>query len=217
MFYYRKRRKRKFILVCILLSLFLLFYTIETKAAPIILKAARNTSHSVAMEIIQKSIAEKFASVEIAYEDLMHIEKDNDGNIILIIPNSAQINQTVSAITLNIDEDLKEMSKQKIAVPLGTITGSKLFAGIGPDIKVSIKPIGAVHISVKDDFVSVGINQSRHRIWLEIEAEMMLMIPFDSESFTVSSSVILCEGIIVGPVPQTYLNFGDGLNLQSAE
>ena len=217
MFYYRKKRKRKLILMSILLSLFLLFYTAETKTAPVILKAARTISHSAAMEIIQKSVAENFANAKIVYEDLMHIEKDNDGNIILIIPNSAQINQTVSAITINMDEKLKEMCGQKIAVPLGTITGSKLLAGIGPDIKVSIKPVGAVHISVKDDFISAGINQSRHRIWLEIEAEMMLMIPFDSESFTVSSSVILCEGIIVGPVPQTYLNFGGNLNLSNTQ
>ncbi|MBQ9991966.1 MAG: sporulation protein YunB [Firmicutes bacterium] len=208
MFKRRKRHKLKAFLLLLLLLVGIFFAVFERKAVPIIFAEARNSGHSLATDIIQHSVRQKFADTVIAYDELMHIEKDNEGKIILIMPNSARINQTVSELTADIDKALQTLEQKSVYIPLGIVSGSKMLATKGPLIKVNIRPIGAVHINVKDEFTSSGINQSRHSIRLEIEVNMTIAIPFDSVSFSASSSVLLCEGIIVGPVPQTYLNFG---------
>jgi len=204
----RRRHKLKICLLLLMLSIGMFFAVFERKAAPIILAEARNSGHSLATDIIQHSVRQKFADTVIAYDELMHIEKDNEGKIILIMPNSARINQTVSELTADIDKALQTLEQKSVYIPLGIVTGSKMLAAKGPLIKVNIRPIGAVHINVKDEFISSGINQSRHSIKLEIVVNMTIAIPFDSVSFAAESSVLLCEGIVVGPVPQTYLNFG---------
>jgi sporulation protein YunB len=103
------------------------------------------------------------------YQDLIFVQKDSQGRIVLMQPNIVRINQLVSDTTLYINNNLKELEKKEFSIPLGQVLGSQLLANYGPHINVKILPIGTVKTIVSDNFVEAGINQTRHRLYLNIE------------------------------------------------
>ncbi|MCL2678408.1 MAG: sporulation protein YunB [Clostridiales bacterium] len=207
----RFRRKNKlffFLSFLLLLTLILLFIT-ERRLSPIIMAIGTQRAHMAAAQIVQSAVNEEFAGLQLTatYSEFMYIEKDKEGRVILMMPDVVKINLLVSSLVLDIEERLRQMKREEINIPVGAVTGMRLFSSLGPNVKVLIRPIGHVEIRIVDDFTDAGINQTRHRIWLEVVTQMSIAIPFDSKKFDLTTSVLLCEGIIIGPVPETYLNF----------
>lgn len=210
----RKNRKLRLVLVLILLFTAAILFFAEKQFAPVILSMAKQQAQSYAVRNLQSAAQAQIATNEESfnYQSLMHIEKDSDGRIILMTPDTMRINMLVSAIVLDAEQSFHEIAEDEISVPLGLATGSKLFASVGPKIDIDIRPIGEIQVKILDDFEDAGINQTRHRIWLELGSDLSLAVPFDSEKIHVSTSVLLAEGIIVGPIPQTYISLGDDLS-----
>jgi sporulation protein YunB len=88
------------------------------------------------------------------------------------------------------------------------ITGSKILANFGPMIKISLYPVGTVQVDTKEAFEEAGINQTRHRILLEITAEIKVVQPLlTSSNMKIKTDVPIAETIIIGNVPQAILDF----------
>ena len=206
---FRRKNKFFFLLSVFLLLILILFFVTEKKLSPIIMAIGTQRAHMSATQIVQSAVNEEFAGFQLTatYQEFMYIEKDNDGRVILMMPDVIKINLLVSSLVMDIEEKLRQMKREEINIPLGAVSGMRLFSSMGPNIKVLIRPIGHVEIHVLDDFIDAGINQTRHRIWLEVTTQMSIAIPFDSKKFETTTSVLLCEGIIIGPIPDTYLNF----------
>ena len=81
-----------------------------------------------------------------------------------------------------------------------------MLAKYGPQLKVSIEPIGTVSVNFKTSFQSAGINQTRHRIYLEAKTQVKVVIPLTTSTKEVKTEIPICETIIVGDVPQSYVN-----------
>jgi sporulation protein YunB len=90
---------------------------------------------------------------------------------------------------------------------LGLVTGSTIFANTGPPIKIVIVPVGAIDVDVMDEFVEAGINQTKHRIFLNIKTDLRVVVPLMSSTVSVSMQVPVTESIIIGPVPEWYMKF----------
>ena len=93
----------------------------------------------------------------------------------------------------------------------GSFTGLKLLAGRGPRVKIQISPIGSVETDLKSEFVTQGINQTVHRVYLEVRAKVNILTPFQNMEKEITNQVLLLENVIVGKIPETYYNF-DGNN-----
>jgi sporulation protein YunB len=102
--------------------------------------------------------------------------------------------------------EIRSLGAEGITVPLGSITNSKLLSGRGPDIKVKIIPVGSVSTNFSDEFKQAGINQTRHKIYLELETQVRIVVPLGSDIINVSTRVPITETIIVGDVPNSYVN-----------
>ena len=205
--YKRKKPTTKWLILLLMFSIIFILLA-ESRMSPVISAIARQRAHTVAMDLIQETVNEHFASMSSsAYQEIMYVEKDNDGRIILMMPDTIKINMLVSSLVMNIEKRLLAIESESLNIPLGVVTGSKIFAGLGPKIKVRTRPISAIHIEILDDFIEAGINQTRHRIWLQISTIMTIAVPFNKSDIDVSTSVLLCEGIIIGPIPNTYFNF----------
>lgn len=212
------KRRHKFARLLPILLLMLPFAGIlffERRAAPVILAEAEAQAHSKAVEIINECLAQSAAD-SCTYDELLHIERDSEGKILLIIPNAAAINSRLAELSLCIDSKLKELQQQTLELPLGIVTGSRLISNLGPKVQVELRNVGALHIRLQDDFSSVGINQSRHRIAAAISIKMQLAVPFHAQSFEAEAEGVLCESIIIGPVPQTYLQLSPNALLQAS-
>ena len=68
------------------------------------------------------------------------------------------------------------------------------------------------------DFVScfeeVGINQTKHSIYINANTTISIVLPVASVPVTVSTAILVVENIIVGKVPSVYFeNGGSGTAL----
>lgn len=145
------------------------------------------------------------------YDELFTIEKDNDGNITMIKSNVIPINEIISDVAVKIQNLINERGKENIKITIGSFTGSKLLSGRGPGIPIKISSIGNVETDLRSEFSAQGINQTLHRVYLQVDCEVSVLTPYNTISEKVSNQVLLIENVIVGKIPNTYYNL-DGID-----
>lgn len=145
----------------------------------------------------------------IHYDDLFTVVRDNDGNIEMIQANSPRINSIAREIANLAQANLDSLGVQTIDIAFGTFTGLALLTGFGPDVSINIIPIGTANCDFVSSFVSAGINQTVHRIYIDVYADINIITPIDEPTVTVKAEVLVCENLIVGEIPSTYLNVGN--------
>ena len=133
--------------------------------------------------------------------------------------NIKSVNELTSDIPNNIVSALKSEENSNISIYLGSILGLKILSAQGPKINVRIANVGNVETSLESQFVEQGINQTLHRIYLEIVCEVSILTPYDTISEKITNQVLIAESVIVGNVPDAYYNIqtndsvGDSLTL----
>ena len=186
-----------------------LVLAVECALAPVIENVALQQAHNKTVlnmnRAVQHQLQQRGDTFD--YQELMHIERDEEGHITMLAPQTQVINQLVTDIVLEMETQFSLLNEQKLSVPLLSLFGSRLFASRGPELPVYFRSLATPNISIKDEFSSAGINQVRHRIYAEICTTVQIVVPFSSYSTQVSSTVLLAEAIIVGYTPETYVEF----------
>ena len=181
------------------------FIYVDHSLRPTITVLAETKALELANRSINKAVGE-IVKDKINYSDLMHTKIDSEGKITMIQANTIMMNKIASDVALQIQEELKQVKTTTSYIPIGTALGSPILAKYGPQLKVSIQPIGTVSVDFKTDFESSGINQSRHRIYLEAKTQVKVVIPLTTSTKEVKVQIPICETIIVGDVPNSYVN-----------
>ena len=140
------------------------------------------------------------------YEELYTIEKDTNGNILIIKSNVVPINNLISDLTENIQKEFDEIKNSEIKIPLGSLSGIYFLSGSGPDISIDISVTGSVDTEIKSEFVAQGINQTLHRVYVNFECNMQIVTPLKNYTKKVTNQVIMAEHVIVGNIPNSYYN-----------
>lgn len=187
----------------LLLIVILLFSIVEKNLKPTFLTIADSKAHGIAEDAINKALYDKVLA-NINYNDLVFVHKDSQQRITMMQANSIKIAQILSLANLEIKENLNCIKEDTINVPLGQAFGSQILANYGPNIKVSIAPVGNVDVKFYDEFQQAGINQVRHILYLKINTTIKIVIPLVSETVLVENNIPIAETIIVGQVPDTY-------------
>ena len=159
-------------------------------------------------------------SDKLRYEDLVGIERSDGGEIQAISSNAFQINRIARDTAYMSQENLNKMSEDGVEVPLGALSGVEAWAGFGPKIHLKIIPISNVSCKFVSKFDAAGINQTKHSIYLEIVADISIIMPSGTSNFASLTEVLVCESVLVGKVPETYLQadiFGEGFTLTPHE
>ena len=142
------------------------------------------------------------------YDSFFTIEKDKKENIQMINANVLKINQITSDIAISIQKRLDSEQKNDIYISSGAITGIKFLSGFGPRISLNISSSGNVDTNIKSEFISKGVNQTMHRVYLEIKINVNILTSFKTIQKTIVNQVLIVENIIVGEIPAAYYNFG---------
>lgn len=145
------------------------------------------------------------------YDELFSIEKDNNGNITMIKSNVLPINEIISDVANKIQKEIDNKGREDIQIALGSFTGFKMLAGRGPGVKIVISSIGNVETDLRSEFVTEGINQTLHRVYLQVKCHVNILTPFDNISSEITNQVLLMENVIVGNIPNTYYQL-EGMN-----
>lgn len=100
------------------------------------------------------------------------------------------------------------MGEQDVKIPIGTLSGSPLLAGKGFKVTIRVLPLGSVKCQFVSEFETAGINQTRHKIYLDVVATISIVLPTSQSIVKTNTPVLVSESIIVGKVPDTYLSAG---------
>lgn len=200
----KKSHKAIKVFVTIFVTIFLIFCYFHFYVNPQICKANIAKIKSLTIEIENGAIANTLQQND--YDDLLTIKTDLDGNVTLMQVNSQNVNKLNNNILTDIQTHLNSQTKIECLVPLGNFSGVPIFSGIGPNISLNVIPIGNVTTKYNSQFYSVGINQSIHKIYLQIQIEVCILLPAYTQNVAVSNQVLVAESVIVGKIPNTYLN-----------
>ena len=147
--------------------------------------------------IVYQAVNEAIDSGQIAYEQLVSYEKDNEGRITMVRSNMAAFNRLQSQILDLILGRIDQVSARELSIP----------AGRGPRISVRMESVGSSSARFENQFESAGINQTKHRIVLRIDVYVSILLPGYSTVTQVTNEITVAETVIVGEVPGTYTYF----------
>lgn len=204
--------RRKRFLIIIMIVIFIAYFSalkIIDTITPLLEREtrvlARATAATLSNDAASKAMENK------TYQDLCSIEKDTSGNIKLMKLDVVNINQICSSIALHLQEELDKAENTNFNLALGTITGNKFFIGKGPNIKLTMITMGNIETNIKSEFSDAGINQTLHRIYIDIICHVSILTPYKDIDEDVNTQVLLAEAVIVGNIPDTYYNL-NGIN-----
>lgn len=178
---------------------------------PIIINATGSKVKSMTTSAINNAVFYSLTE-KTDYNNLVTIYSDNLGKINMIQANSVKINTLARETSKYSQEAINKMGENGIDIHLGSLTGIELLVGFGPLIHFKTLPVGTVNADFYSEFTSAGINQTRHRIYIIVEANVEVILPFIKKEIICNTPVLVCESILLGEVPNTYLKL-DGESL----
>ncbi len=204
-YYTKKTNKRKMVFVIIFTLLIIFIYIslklFDKKVFPYVIQLGEIKAKNQTIKIINKN-STKVLSREFKYDEIIKVEKDNEGKIVLIQSDSAKLNKIAAEMADECNKDLDKMSDETIPVPIGWITEKSLLYNVGPKVYVKVQPVGNITISYDSRFESAGINQSRHKIYLKVKAKVKMKMPLMSKDIEINTEVPVSDTVIVGEIPQ---------------
>ena len=207
----RMIRVKKFKVIVMLILLLVLLFCIFVKLIiyPTFISVCEYRAKSIAINVTNNEISKVMDKY--SYEDLINVRSDEKGNVSFIETHVINMNKIIAEITKNIQKEFTDGNSSSIKVNLGVFTGTRIFSGFGPKININVVSAGNIEINVKSEFFSVGVNQSIHRIYLDINSDVDISTPISSLKSNINMQTLLGETVIVGNTPGTYYEL-DNLN-----
>lgn len=212
----KTRKKKKLIilfLVFFILFIFIAYYFL------IISPVIKTYSSAETKAITEKAVNLAVSNVinrTLSYDALIDINYGANGDIISFSANQYEINAITREIVKEAQYQMNSLGEDGLKINMGTMTGIPFFIGRGPQINLRLVPIGAVNGEFNSEFDSVGINMTKHTLFLNINVHVSIVMPVKSYEVFSQNQVLLAESIIIGKVPEVYLNgggLGKSLNL----
>lgn len=203
-------QRRGLKIMALALVVIILFTFLLSRIRPIIEEVAVWEISNAINYVIYEAINEKIDTGSLDYTELIVFEKDGSGSISALITNTAKINKLQTEIVTRIIELIDEQGLYEIKIPLGNLSGGSFLSGRGPNIPIRIVSLSAVEASFTNDFSSAGINQTRHKIYLNVYVALEFLLPgYTTSNTSLTVEIPVAETVIVGDVPQNYTYFGD--------
>ena len=205
-FIMKKRTLKIIFLICVLIFI---YRTILNYIEPVFETLCEDKVKSM-ITIISNQESTKTMN-KYQYEELYTIEKDEAGNVVIIKSNVVPINNMISDLTEAIQNSINQLENTEIDIPIGNLLGSYYFSGVGPCIPAKVKSSGTLDTEIKSEFIAQGINQTLHRIYVNLECYMKIVTPINNFEKKITNQVIIAEHVIVGNIPDAYYNL-EGLD-----
>ena len=197
---------RTIIILLIIAIVGLILFRIKYSAS--IRELAQTQVVNTTSDLINDAIDRQIEDGKIQYDRMVYFEKDLDGKITALKTNMSEVNRLKTDILNLINDEILSLSTEDLGIPVGSLILPEFLAGRGPDIPVEILSIRNSDASFTSHFSEAGINQTLQQINMHVSVDVTVLVLGQTDSFTVTSQVIVAETIIVGDVPDTYLKTG---------
>ena len=205
-----RRVCRRFVtLLCVSVILFVLVLGLfRWKYRDAIRSLARTQVVNSTSDLINDAIDEQIETGNIQYDRMVYFEKDLNGRITALKTNMSEVNRLKTDILNIINDEILALDTADLGIPLGSLLLPEILLGKGPKIPVQILAIRNSDASFESAFSEAGINQTLQQLTMHISVDVAILVLGETESFSVSSQVVVAETVIVGQVPETYLHTG---------
>lgn len=204
---YRKRIKKQSKILKTLTAIFVvgvIFAYYKIFICQTIINYSLNEINSVVTASVNQAALESLSD-GVKYSDLVHVEKDGNGNITLLETNAYKTNVINKEIACNTQAVIEKQCKKGVRIPLGAFTGLGLISGVGKCVKLNMLDSKSVNCRFVSHFESTGINQTRHAVYVEVNAVVKIVLPASMKEVSVTNEVMICDAVIVGKIPEVYL------------
>ncbi len=204
------RRLRRFVwfLFVLLVAAGVVFLMFRSRYREVIRDLAETQVKNTTSDLTNDAIAKQIANGVIQYDRIVYFEKDLDGRITALKTNMSEINRLKTDILNIINDEILALDTSDIGIPLGSLFLPEFLSGKGPAIPVHILSIRNSDATFSSQFSHAGINQTLHQLTMEVSVDVAVLVLGQTSSFTVNSEVVVAETVIVGDVPNTFLQTG---------
>lgn len=206
MLYRFRRILRILLLTAVLIAV--AFFAFRSKYQPVATELAQTQVVNVTSDLINDAIDRQMETGNIQYDRIVYFEKDLDGRITALKTNMSEVNRLKTNVLNIINDEILAIDTQFIGIPVGTLILPEILAGKGPSIPVHILSIRNSDASFTSNFTQAGINQTLQQLNMNVIVDVAVLVLGKTNTFTVSSQMVVAETIIVGQVPETYLQTG---------
>ena len=196
------------ILLIVSLITGVLFLLMRRKYDHVIVELTKTQITNTTSDLINEAIASQIVGGNVAYDKIVYFEKDVNGKITALKTNIVEINRLKTEILDFVNQQILDQDHMKMGLPLGSLFLPELFSGKGPVIPVKILSIRNSDATFESTFTHAGINQTMHQLKMCVLVDVSVLVLGKTVSFTVTSDVVVAETIIVGAVPDTFLQTG---------
>ena len=202
----REIRGRLFIfLIVFLLLLGYGFIFMNRIVKPTIISIGETKAKAMLTQVVNDVVKEKFTE-DVQSGNLLNIKTNDEGKVTMVQADSAAMTRLSYDLAGRIQSRIKHMDEEKVMVPIGTILGSQILSQTGPKMNLKVLPLGATQIAFTAEFEETGINQTKYKVYLVVKSKAKVLVPFSSNNIDLETVLLVAETIIVGDVPQTYVN-----------
>ncbi|WP_338750978.1 sporulation protein YunB [Bacillus sp. FJAT-52991] len=205
-------------------------WMINKNIKPTLIGYAKTETRKIASMVISKAVNKKMVNVM----DINDVIETDPGPPSITKLNTEIINRVLAETTNLVQLNLKEAEKGNLEVlelisdveienegtknmegivyyiPLGQVTNNALLGNLGPQIPIRFHAVGDVSSNVKTKVKPYGINNAYVEVFIELEVNVQIIVPFATEYSTVKQDIPVAMGLIKGEVPNFYNGGGGG-------
>lgn len=178
---------------------------------PVLEARASSQATNLMTQAIDIAVDNCLQENDMNYGDFVTVSTDAAGKVTALTSNTAANSRFKRQVVEAVIRQLTALDSDALSIPLGTLTGQPLLSGAGPSVRVRVDSVGEITADYVNSFTSAGVNQTLHRVCLDITATVRLFLPGEILPVSVASSVCVAETVIVGETPDTYLNLEKGM------
>lgn len=201
-------RRLIIIMLIFLVLVGLCFFVLRDRYRDVIRDLAQTQVKNTTSDLTNDAIARQIADGVIQYDRIVYFEKDLNGRITALKTNIGEVNRLKTDILNIINDEILALDNSDIGIPIGSLLLPELLSGKGPAIPVHILSIRNSDANFLSEFTQAGINQTLHQVKMEVSIDVAVLVLGRTNSFTMTSEVVVAETVIVGDVPNTFLQTG---------
>lgn len=183
---------------------------LEAKLRPVVAEIAAAQARNSMTAVVENAVTAGLAARQVSYSDFVAVQRDEGGAIAALTTDMTRMNLLRTELIAAVLEALEGVDVSDVQVPLGSLFDLEPLWAKGPAIKARAMTVGTVRAEFDSQLTSAGVNQTLHRIWMEVNVPMTLLLPGGEVEVPLDTRLCVAETVIVGQVPDTYLQL-DGI------
>lgn len=202
----QKNEKRRRFAKIVVFALFLLLSCVliyNLQILPVLFPLAKAKCTTELTDAVNRIVRTRMQSDSDGYADFVRLHFGEDGSVASVETNTPRLAKLSGDVVGDVTDALTH-ERMTVRIPLGSLSGSALLSGKGPDVRVKLAVSQKITCAVRGDFTESGINQTLHRVFLRVTVEVCALLPGAVQTFSVPTDVCVAETVIIGKVPEAY-------------